>query len=144
MTDRRPESGSVLMLVPSGILVLLVLGAIAVDSAVVFLAQRDLANRTAAAANDLASGAVDDVSFYQGGGTIELRQDRATAFTSLVFSAARRPAGYESLSGSATTTGRTVRVEATARVRYVFAAAVPGAPRSTTVRAQSTAVAVGG
>ena len=133
-----------LMLVPAGILVLLILGAIAVDSAVVFLAQRDLANRTAAAANDLAAAAVSDVAFYQGGGTVELRQDRATAFTELVFAPGRRPAGFASWSGSATANGRTVRVEATAEVRYVFAAAIPGAPKTTTVRARSTAVAVGG
>ena len=132
------------MLVPAGILVLLVLGAIAVDSAVVFLAQRDLANRTAAAANDIAGAAVDDSAFYEGGGRIELREGPADAFTDLVFSADRRPGGFDDWSADAVTNGRTVTVRAVAEVHLVFAPAVPGASSTATVEARSTAVAVGG
>jgi hypothetical protein len=141
---RRGEAGSVLMLVPAGILVLLVLGAIAVDSAVVFLAQRDLANRTAAAANDIAGAAVSDEAFYTGGGAIVVPEGVADAFVDVSFSAARRPAGFESWDADATTAGRSVTVSAEAEVRYLFAPAVPGVARTTTVRARSTAVAVGG
>jgi hypothetical protein len=143
MRRRQGESGSVLMLVPAGILVLLVLGAIAVDSAVVFLAQRDLANRTAAAANDIAGAAVSDEAFYTGG-AIVVPEGVADAFVDVSFSAARRPAGFESWSADARTVGRSVTVSAEAEVRYLFAPAVPGAARTTTVRARSTAVAVGG
>jgi hypothetical protein len=132
------------MLVPAGILVLLVLGAIAVDSAVVFLAQRDLANRTAAAANDIAAAAVNDAAFYEQGGTIELRSAPAEAFTRLAFSPDRRPHGFDGWSADVDTNGRSVTVHATAEVRLVFAPAVPGVDRTTTVEARSTAVAVGG
>ena len=139
----RDERGSVLMLVPAGILVLLVLGAIAVDSAVVFLAQRDLANRTAAAANDIAAAAVSDDAFYSGG-DIVVSESVADAFVDVSFAPGRRPAGFESWTADASTAGRSVTVSATAEVRYLFAPAVPGAARSTVVRARSTAVAVGG
>ncbi len=131
------------MLVPAGILVLLVLGSIAVDSAIVLLAQRDLANRTAAAANDIAGATVSDASFYLGG-TVELDPRRADAYARLVFAPDRRPDGYDSWTGSATTAGRSVTVVARAEVRYIFAPAIPGARSRATVTARSTASAVGG
>lgn len=54
------ESGSALLLVPAGILVMLILGAIVVDTAVVFLAEREAAAAASAAANDIATLAVDE------------------------------------------------------------------------------------
>lgn len=127
------------MLVPAAVLVLLVLGAICVDSAVVFLAQRDLANRTAATANDIAGSAVSDSAFYGERGLLFLDDRRASAFARLAFSADQVPGGYESWAGDATTDGAHVRVEATARVRSIFAKAIPGAPDSTEVHARSEA-----
>lgn len=139
------DHGSVLMLVPAAVLVLVVLAAIAIDSAIVVLAQRDLLNRTAAAANDVAGFAVSEDGFYRSAdGLVELDQERARAFVDLVFSAERRPPSYESWDGRAVTDGRRVVVEATARVRYLFAPAVPGATRTATVTARSTATARGG
>ena len=131
------------MLVPAGILVLLVLAAVAVDSSLVFLAQRDLANRTAAAANDIAGAAVSDEAFY-GGGAIVVPEGVADSFVDATFSSARRPEGFVTWTADATTAGRSVTVSAEAEVRYLFAPAVPGVARTTTVRARSTAVAVGG
>jgi Flp pilus assembly protein TadG len=141
---RRGERGSVMMLVPAAVLVLLVLGSIAVDSAVVLLAQRDLSNRTAAAANDIAGFAVDEAAFYRGTGDITLDQQRAGAFTDLAFSPDRRPAGVDAWQASAATDGRTVVVTATATVRYIFAPAIPGVARTATVTARSVATARGG
>ncbi len=139
------DLGSVLMLVPSAVLVLVVLAAIAVDSAIVVLAQRDLANRTAAAANDVAGFAVSEHSFYRTTeGTVELDQAQASAFVELAFSNLRRPDNYDAWSAAAATDGRRVTVEATAQVRYLFAPAIPGAARSATVTARSTATARGG
>ena len=54
------------MLVPAGVLVLVILGAIAVDSAIAFLAQRELTGAAAAAANDAAAAAISDQTFYSG------------------------------------------------------------------------------
>lgn len=140
----RGDGGSALMLVPAGVLVLFVLGGIAVDSAVVLLAERDLANRTAAAANDIAAAALSDPGFYTSEGTIVLEQDRATAYVDLVFAPEAAPAGYEGWTAGATTDGPRVVVEATAEVRHVFAQAIPGLRRTTTVQARATATAVGG
>lgn len=138
------DGGSVLMLVPAAVLVLVVLAAIAIDSAIVVLAQRDLLNRAAAAANDVAGFAVSEEGFYRtAGGSVELDQRRAAAFVGLTFSDERRPANYEAWSGRVVTAGPQVTVEATARVRYLFAPAIPGAARATTVTARSTATARG-
>lgn len=141
----RADRGSVLMLVPAAVLVLVVLGAIAIDSAIVVLAQRDLSNRTAAAANDAAGFAVSEEGFYRTTHrTVELDEARAAAFVELTFSDERRPPNYEAWSGRVVTDGPQVVVEATARVRYLFAPAIPGAARAATVTARSTATARGG
>ena len=139
MPPRLDERGSVLMLVPAAVLVLLVLGAICVDSAIVFLAQRDLANRTASAANDIAGFAVSDATFYDDGGVVALDAERADAFVRLAFAADRVPGGYRSWSADAETDGDRVTVAAEAEVSSVFARAVPGATGTTTVRARSVA-----
>lgn len=136
----RDESGSVLMLVPAGILVLLLLAAIAIDGSVIWLAQRDLSNRTAGVAADVAGAAVDDVAFYDGG-NIRLRPDVADAYTALTFAPERLPQGYETWSADALVEGRSVTITARAEVRYVFAAAIPGLDRTATVQARTTAEA---
>ena len=132
------------MLVPAAVLVLVILGAICVDSAVVFFAERDLANRTAAVASDLANATLDDTAFYEGSGELVLDDARAKAYARLAFAPDRVPGGYESWSGEAETEGRTVTVVATAEVRYVFAKAIPGAPDTATVASRSVATAHGG
>lgn len=135
----KREDGSVLMLVPAAVLVLLVLGAICVDSAVVFLAQRDLANRTAAAANDIAGFAVSDDAFYDRSGVVALDDGRADAFVRLAFPTDRPPGGLASWRADADADGDVVTVVAEAEVRSVFAKAIPGARDTTVVRARSVA-----
>lgn len=135
---RCDQSGSVLMLVPAGILVLLILAAIAIDGALVLMAQRDLANRAAAVSNDLAVAALSDGALYRDGGIL-LDEHRAEAYVRLAFDPAHRPDEYESWSGRASADGRRVEVVATAEVKYLFAPAIPGLPRSTTVVARSIA-----
>lgn len=132
------------MLVPAGILVLFVLGGIAVDSSVLFLAQRDLTNRTAAAANDIAGVGMDEAAFYRGDGMVALDRRQADAYAALIFNEARRPEGYRSWSGAATTDGRSVTVVARAEVDFVFARAIPGVAHSSTVEARSVASLRGG
>ena len=51
------------MLMPAAVLVLVVLGAIAVDFSIAFLGERELANAASAAANDAAAAAVDQMVF---------------------------------------------------------------------------------
>lgn len=136
----RDEFGSVLMLVPAGILVLLLLAAIAIDGSVLWLAQRDLSSRTAGVAADVAGAAVDDVTFYDGG-DIRLRPDVADAYTALAFAPERLPQGYETWRAAAVVEGRSVTITARAEVRYIFAAAIPGLDRTATVQARTTAEA---
>jgi hypothetical protein len=138
------DAGSVLMLVPAGILVLLVLAAVAIDSSVVFLAQRDLADRTAAASGDVANVAADDDQLYDDDHVVVLRQDVADAVVGLAFDPARPPRGYEAWQASAVVEGRSVTVSAEAEVRRIFAPAIPGVDPVATVHARSTAVAAGG
>lgn len=139
MSD-RDDGGSVLMLVPAGILVLLLLAAIAIDGSAIWLAQRDLSSRAAGVAADIAGAAVDDAAFYDGG-DIRLRPDVADAYTALAFSPERLPSGYVSWGAEAAVEGRSVTVAARAEVRYLFAAAVPGLSRTAVVQARTTAEA---
>lgn len=70
MTDnsiRGDAQGSVLLLIPAGILIVLVLAAITLDSAVVFLAEREASSAAAAAANDLAALAADPQTLRDSG-----------------------------------------------------------------------------
>jgi hypothetical protein len=130
------------MLMPAGVLIVLLLGAVAVDAAVVFLAERELANATAAAANDAAGAALDDAAFYQGG---RLVLDPSRAEEVARQSLAARRAGFleiEEVDVDVTAVRVTVRVAA--QVEHVFARAVPGAPRTARVEARSTAEAVPG
>jgi uncharacterized membrane protein len=137
------QRGSVLMLVPAAVLVLVILGAVAVDFAIVFLAQRDLANRAAAAANDIAGFAVSDQRFYDEG-AVALGQEEATRYVRASLEPARRTGRLESVAGGAEVDGRDVAVWAEGEVRYLFAPAIPGVRHTATVRATSRATAVGG
>ena len=81
MPEDRPEAGSTLLLMPSAVLVLFLLTALCVDGAAGFLAQRELANVCAGAANDAATVALDRGQLYGGGGppVQEVDVDQAVA-----------------------------------------------------------------
>jgi hypothetical protein len=126
--------------------VVVILAAITVDSTVMFLGQREVANAVAGAANDAASMGIGNSSFYRAGaveldpGTAErLATERVRAaldddrFRDLRVEVAVVPGGP----GCAPA----VRVHASATVGYVFARALPGAPARATVEAQSVAAA---
>jgi Flp pilus assembly protein TadG len=135
------ERGSALMLMPAAVLVFVVLGAIAVDFAVAFLGEREVSNAAAAAANDVAGAALDRDRLYAEGA---LRLDPVEA--DRIGRSAVAASGLDDLDGvdvrvvvSRSTPEVTVTVSA--RVRYVFAKALPGGPDGTTVQASATAVA---
>ncbi len=67
VSDRRRERGSVLALVPAGLLVLMLLAAIAVDSSVAYLGRRELAAAADAAANDAVTYGLDEARFRETG-----------------------------------------------------------------------------
>ncbi len=138
MSRDRRQRGSVLLLVPAAVLVLIVLGAIAVDSAVVFLGQRELGSAVAAAANDAAGAAFADAPFYEGGRVeIDVARAREVAAASL---AARAPRGLEFTGPpEVAVVGRQLCVTARARVNRVFAPGIPGAARVATLTAHVAA-----
>ena len=142
------QRGSVLMLVPAGVLVLVVLGSIAVDFAIVFLAQRELAGAAAAAANDAATAAISEGTFYGGArgggsGNIEI-DDQAAGRVAEAALEQQAPRGVRVTRLSVQAPGRQVCVIVEGQVDYLFARALPGAAHGTTVRGRATATAVEG
>lgn len=138
---RRAERGSVLLLYPAGILVVIILGAMAVDYAIAFQAQRELANATTAVANDVAVEAISNQAFYQGGGRIVLSQQVVNGLqpTALVQSQLNRQFRGVQVQAGVSPDGRCVVLRAQADVDYIFAKAIPGASRSLTVHARAAA-----
>jgi hypothetical protein len=134
---RRLHEGSVLILVPATVLVLLVLGVVAVDSSVAYLAQRQLADFTAGAADRAAATALDQPAFY-GSGRLRIDPDAAQLVVEAAETAAQR-GGLDISSVNVTVgpDGRSVTVAASATARAVFGLAV-GGQRSFTVRASTT------
>jgi len=62
--DLWDDAGSVLLLMPAAVLIVVVLGAIAVDAAVVYLGERQAADLATSVAND-AAALVDEAGLYQ-------------------------------------------------------------------------------
>ena len=134
-----------LLLFPAAVLIVLVLAAITVDSSIAFLAQRELANATAAAANDAAGRSVDGHAFYQGD-RLELDPSAVEAVAAERVRLAideTRHQGLEVRVSASPPAGPgcpwSVRVSASSRVPYVFAKALPGGPDEAAVRATSVA-----
>ncbi len=134
------------MLFPAAVLIMVALAAMAVDSSIAFLAQRELANATAAAANDAAAQAVSDSSFYEqnrielSSSTVEsVAVDRVRSLIDetrhhglSVEAEAQPPVGPGC--------GWRVRVRATSEVDELFGRALPGGSGRVDVRAQASAV----
>ena len=139
MRKRSRERGRVLMLMPAGVLVVLLLGAIAFDMSLVFLRQRQTSSLAVDVANDLATAALDEEAF-RSDGTFQLDPDRADDLG--------RRLVLESDLGEHVIEVEidlialdTVEVRVVVAVDYVFARAIPGAADGTSVEATTTAVA---
>lgn len=127
------QRGSVLMLMPAAVLVVILLGSLAVDRAVVFGAQRDLINTAQAAANDAVTLGVDVEAVRMGG---ELRYDRVR-IDDAIHRAVAGDAGV--IVTGWTIDGDQLVVHLEKRVEYVFAKGVPGGADSIVVRATGRA-----
>lgn len=122
---------------PAAVLVLLVLGALAVDAGAVFLAHRQLANAAVAAANDAASVAVDVDRFYADGSVRLLAVEAQRVADETV---ARAGLGHLSdVRPVATVHDGVVEVTITAQAHHLFSAAVPGGPETSPVAATAVA-----
>lgn len=140
---RRPAAdGSVLMLMPAGVLVVLLLGAIAFDLSLVFLRQRQASSVVGDVANDLATLAVDEGEL-RATGTYRLDPERADALGRALIG--QSDVAAQVLDVDIDVLGDdTVQVTVVVQVDYVFARAIPGASDGTEVQATATAVAATG
>jgi hypothetical protein len=133
----RAEDGNTLLLMPVGVLIMLLLGAIAVDFAIIYMAQREVANLAAGLAND-AAGAVDEEAFFtEGVYRIDRTRGNRVGWQVVV----SRPddtvvVGCPSVTLEA---ADIVRVSCVGTVPLIFAPAVPGLASPYTVRSTSTA-----
>jgi hypothetical protein len=137
------EEGSVLALVPAGFIVLILLGALAVDSAVAYLGQQQLHDAITAAANDAAGAAIDNALFYRSGrvalDSFEARSVVCESIDAQHFSQLR------DVHVSVATDGPDITVVATATVDAVFGRALPGfSTRSVSARVDAVAETAAG
>lgn len=133
------------MLMPVGILAVVVLAAVAVDASVAFLGERELSGAVSAAANDAATQALSDRGFYRRGG-VELDDREVERIAVDRVRSSLDPGRHRSLVVHAEVIrprgagcAWTLRVEASASVRYVFAPALPGGPDEARVDATASA-----
>jgi Flp pilus assembly protein TadG len=126
-------------------LIVVALAAVTVDSAIAFMAQRQLANATAAAANDAATQALSDSSFYTQD-RIELSQSAVESIAVGRVMVLVDPARHHGLSVTAEASppagagcSWTVRVRASSQVDELFGKAMPGSSGKVAVHAESTA-----
>lgn len=133
------DRASVLMLMPAGVLVVLLLGAIAFDLSLVFLRQRQASSVAVDVANDLATAALDEEGF-RADGRFELDPARADALGRSLVAASDLGPDVVAVEVSVIAPDA-VEVRVVVGVDYVFARAIPGASNGTTVTASATAVA---
>jgi hypothetical protein len=138
---KRREEGSVLALVPAGFLVLILLAALAVDSAVSYLGQEQLHDALSAADNDAVTAALDNASFYRSG---EITLDPTAAGRAVCLSVlAQNATALHGLQVWMAIDGVSVHLKGQAEVDGVFGRVVPGLAHHT-VRASVSAVATEG
>lgn len=142
----RERAGNTLVLFPAAVLIVFGLGAVALDTATVFLGQRRLVDVASAVAND-AIAAVDVDAFFTQDGEVaavpldrrraEARRDQIVARQSLDRSLSQVACTIEVLA-----TGPPARAEVTctATVRPILAPLWPGAPQERAIRAREVAV----
>lgn len=118
------ERGSALALVPAAFLVLIVLGALAVDSAIAYQAQQQLHDTLAAAANDAVAAGLDDSAFYRRGDVA--LQPAAVAEVVCQAVAAADMGRFAHLRVDVAVGSAAVEVTGAATVAAVFGRALPG------------------
>lgn len=136
---RRPgarDRGSVLMLVPAAVLIVLVMASIAVDMSLVHLRQRQAHDLAAQAANDAATAAADQGALREGTYVVDPGAARRVAATVV---GASDLAAHVVGTPEVTVTPDGVEVSVALEADYIFAGVVPGAPDGRTVRARATA-----
>ena len=118
------QRGSVLALMPAAALVFMMLGSVAVDSALAYLGEREASNLAAAVANDAATKGIDIARFYASG---ELALDPARVQAVADQAVRTNDGGHlEDLTIETEVVGSDrIVVRVRARVRSLFARALP-------------------
>jgi hypothetical protein len=112
-----------MMLVPAAFLVLMIFAALAVDGAGAYLAQRQLTDALAAAANDATTAGLDNVAYYTSGA---LRLDPATTAAAVCASlAAQGDTDLHDLRVEMGVAGPGIELRGTAEVDAVFGRLIP-------------------
>lgn len=127
------QRGSVLLLMPAAVLIVVILGGLATDQAVVFGAQRDLVALAQVAANDAAAAGVDVDALHDEGtlGYDARRIDEAVRAAVQV--------GDVAVRSSWTVADGTIVVRLTRPVELVFAKGIAGMDDVTSVGATAEA-----
>lgn len=136
------QRGSVLLLLPACLLVVLVLASLAVDLSLVQLRQRQASSVAGSAANDAVTAGADVAELRAGRYALDRRAvsevvERTVALSNLAIDLAAPPE-------IEITDDALVRVTLTLYVDYLFAGILPGAPDGTLVTATASATAVEG
>jgi hypothetical protein len=118
------ERGSVLMLVPAGFLVLVILAALAVDSAATYLGQQQLHDSLVAATNDAVTAGLSSPSFYSNGAVV--LDPNAVGRAVCLSVAAQSDTDLHAVQLSMAVNGPAVRLEGRATVDAVFGRVIPG------------------
>ena len=138
----RCERGSVLVLMPVAALIFVLLGALALDATVVFLAERELAGAAAAAANDAVTRGIDREEFYRSGCVVVLPGAAADVARSSVAAKELDRSGLSvAIPEVDVRAGAAVTVTLRGTAPHIFTRAVPGAPSEAGVSATATATA---
>ena len=145
MRDRRhpsiarldDESGNTLILMPVAVLILLMLGSVALDGAIAFMADREL--------NDVASGLANDAavlveeSIFYGEGEVVISQARVDALLAQVVPLLQDEPLSFTCTGAVSGAGDTVTVRCAGRTDLLFLPALPGSAALGEVEATATA-----
>lgn len=133
------EAGSVLLLIPACVLVVVVLASIATDMALAHLRQRQAFDLAGAAANDAVTAGVDQDLLRSGAYDLDPAAVRATVDQAVMASElATHVVGRPQV----TVDDARVEVSIEVEVDYLFTGALPGTPDDTTVTATASAAAV--
>lgn len=127
------------MLMPAGVLVVLLLGAIAFDLSLVFLRQRQASSLASDVANDVVTAALDEEAF-RADGRFELDPERAARLVDAWVAASDLAPLVVDVEVQVLAPDA-AEVVVVLRVDYVFARAIPGAAAGTTVEARASAEA---
>lgn len=126
------------MLVPAGVLIVVLLGAIAVDLSAAHLAQRRLVQVTERAADD-AAGMLDRDAL-RSGGTVQTNPEQARQLAGLHLAALEVPGlQHRWVDVSVSAGGRDVSVRSGATVQRLFGRGIPGVASSYQITARATA-----